>query len=179
MSSLYAQINAKRQLRRSVLSSFVIIGITIALCAILVLLFFPIEKINTDNMSGRLDNNDIVLCMKQPAYAVGDLVVISYGDFTLVKRIVALSGDYVDFDNENHLLVNDVLVDEWYILNSRVGDYENVYPRQVSDESYFVLSDNREVMSDSRSGYIGDVKQDIIVGRVLFRFWPFDKISII
>lgn len=180
VEAVYFEQRQKKDLRRALLTTLIALIVVAALTIILALFIFPLEKINGDNLSPKLDNNDIVLCMKQPSYTRGDLVCIAYGDFTLIKRIVAVEGDEISFDNENRLYVNKTLVHEDnYLINDKSGDYENIYPIQVPDSCYFVLSDNREIMTDSRSPLFGSVKQEYVVGKVLFRFWPLDKLSVV
>lgn len=132
-------------------------------------MFFPIEKIYGDNLSPRLDNDDIVVLIKQPSYNRGDLVCLSVGEFSLCKRVVGVPGDYIDFKDDNKLYVNDQEVNEWYLIDNKAGEYENIYPYQVPDECYFVLSDKRSVMSDSRTAVVGTIKNTSVIGKVLFR----------
>lgn len=116
VQSVLLDYKNKQGIRRNLLSTLIIIVCAGALAAVITLLLCPIEKMNGDNLSPTLDNNDIVLCIKQPYYSPGDLVVISYGDFTLVKRVVATNGDNVDFNDNKNLIVNGKQVDEPYLI---------------------------------------------------------------
>ena len=49
------------------------------------------------------------------------------------------------------------------------GDIE--YPYQVPSNQLFVLSDNLNDLQDSRSSYIGCIKKEDIIGKVLFKLW--------
>lgn len=171
------QVNAK-DFKRSLTSTILIILAVVALTVILVFLLFPVEKIDGNNLSPELDNGDICLCMKQPRYAKGDLVIFAYGDFTLVKRVIANEADYVDFDHDGKVKVNSKYIDEDYIIDDTNGEFEDIYPAQVPDSSYFVLSDNRRIMSDSRAAEIGFVKHENMIGKVILRFWPINKIKV-
>ena len=45
----------------------------------------------------------------------------------------------------------------------------------IKNNEVFVLGDNRNASKDSRS--FGPVEKSFIIGRVLFRGWPFDRAS--
>lgn len=46
----------------------------------------------------------------------------------------------------------------------------------LGDDEYFVLGDNRNSSKDSRS--FGSVNKSFIIGRVIFRGWPFNRINL-
>ena len=111
----------------------------------------------------------------------GDLVVFTTESTgkPLIKRIVALEGDRVDFyfaDGQYKLYVNGQLMEEDYAY---VGGPSHVLHEVenhiVAKGKVFVLGDHRNNSTDSRFPEIGDVDTDRIVGRVLFRFYPFDS----
>ena len=49
----------------------------------------------------------------------------------------------------------------------------------LGDDEYFVLGDNRNNSTDSRSIEVGNVKRDEIIGKAGIRIWPFDKIQLL
>ena len=111
----------------------------------------------------------------------GDIIVFNSVDpndpeVMLIKRVIGLPGDTIRFTDQN-LYINDVLITESYIAEScnasRCSDNETV----LGSDEYFVMGDNRNNSQDSRR--LGSIPLDHIVGRVVFRYWPLDRIGII
>ena len=51
------------------------------------------------------------------------------------------------------------------------------YPVEIPEGCYFCMGDNRLHSKDSRSLPVGFVDKEQIVGKVIFRLYPFDKIG--
>lgn len=94
-----------------------------------------------------------------------------------VKRVIATEGQTVYIDPVEHTVyVDNVLLNEEYISQPTVpGMTEN--PIIVPEGYIFILGDNRGVSRDSRDASVGCMDTRRIVGRVLFRFYPFNKIG--
>ncbi|MCI8947961.1 MAG: signal peptidase I [Lachnospiraceae bacterium] len=84
-----------------------------------------------------------------------------------VKRVVGLPGETVQIKDER-LYINGVLAeeDEGYDKMADAGITENEIT--LGSDEYFVLGDNRNNSEDSRSGNIGPIKRDNIVGKAWF-----------
>ena len=120
---------------------------------------------------------------------VGDIVVVSrnvYNDETMeqtrsnqpiVKRTIAVGGDSVDIDPEGRVLVNGVEISEPYIREPIAeGNRPSIdLPCVVGPGEVFLMGDNRNNSYDSRA--IGPVDERYILGRVILRIFPLNKIK--
>ncbi|HUW66240.1 MAG TPA: signal peptidase I [Spirochaetia bacterium] len=107
----------------------------------------------------------------------GDVVVFHYPvdqrqDF--VKRLIAVGGQTVELKS-SHLYINGNLVAQPYLPNGLT--FADFGPLTVPAGDYFMLGDNRNNSDDSRVW--GYVKQNLVIGRVLFMYWPVDRIGVI
>ena len=94
----------------------------------------------------------------------------------LIKRIIATEGQTIDIDFEaGEVYVDGQKLDEPYILEPTYLDEGTEFPLTVPEGEIFVMGDNRNGSRDSRSLTVGSVKEEYIVGHVLFRFFPFDR----
>ena len=52
-------------------------------------------------------------------------------------------------------------------------------PFEVPAEEYFVMGDKRVSSVDSRSSVIGCISKEQIVGKIFFRIWPLNELTVI
>ena len=128
------------------------------------------------SMKPTLEHNDkLVVSTVGYKAKVGDVVVISKtGDLDkpIVKRIIAVGGDTVDINFTTGVVtVNGT--EENYTDELTSQQFDIAFPITVPEGSVFVLGDNRGNSLDSRSTRVGCVDERYIVGKVLFRFFPF------
>ncbi|MCD8017510.1 MAG: signal peptidase I [Oscillospiraceae bacterium] len=154
--------------------------VVVAAAAVLVAtLFFPVLQISGSSMEPTLSDEDIVVLLKGGNFETGELVAFYYQNKLLLKRVIAGPGDIVNIDSEGNVYVNDELLDEPYVTEKALGEGDRDYPYQVPDERYFVMGDNRATSIDSRSSAIGCIETDQIVGKVILRIWPLNRLSFV
>ena len=163
---------------RRVLRSTVYTLITVAAIAVLVAtLLMPVLQIYGGSMSPTLADRDIVLSIKQSEFKSGDVVAFYYNNKILVKRVIALSGEWVDITPEGDVYVGKTisdmqLLDEPYLEEKSLGDCNIEFPYQVPESRVFVMGDHRSVSVDSRNTAVGCVAEEQLVGKLVFRVWP-------
>lgn len=84
-----------------------------------------------------------------------------------VKRVVGLPGETVKIE-DGSVFIDGVLLDEGeqfdHMADAGIAGHEIT----LESDEYFVLGDNRNSSEDSRSGNIGPVKKDMIIGKAWF-----------
>ena len=91
----------------------------------------------------------------------------------LVKRVIATEGQHIKIE-DSKVYVDNKLLDEPYIHdNYTSGDIDMVIP----EGEVFTMGDNREKSLDSRYEEVGLVKEKDIMGKVMIRLFPFNKIG--
>lgn len=150
----------------------------------------PVE-VDGASMENTLHDGELLLLSKI-SYKVSDIkrfdiVVINKGNDKVVKRVIGLPGDKIEY-KDNKLYINDEEVKDEYAKNT-TGNFdikdiclvkenvENCTYDTVPVGTYLVLGDNRLVSSDSRVN--GFIKEEDIVGKAVFRIWPINKIGFI
>jgi signal peptidase I len=182
MEELEAELKRIRYKKRyrSVLRSTIYILIVVAAVSILIsVLLLPVFRINGSSMNPGLTDGDIVVSVKNKGYKSGDIVAFYYNNRILVKRVIAVSGDWVTIDKDGTVYVNDEPLDEPYLTEKALGDCSITFPCQVPDGRLFVMGDNRSVSIDSRSTTVGCVSDEQIAGKLLARVWPLNKLGLL
>ena len=149
--------------------------LTVAAAAVLIaVLLLPVLQIYGTSMSPTLLEGDFVVAVKGTQFNTGDICAFYYNNKILVKRVIAHAGDWVDIDEDGKVYVNNVWLYEPYVTDLALGECDIELPYQVPENRIFVMGDHRSVSVDSRSSTIGCIAEEQIVGKIVFRIWPFE-----
>lgn len=106
----------------------------------------------------------------------GDILVFKSEELDnkrLVKRLIGLPGDTVEITSNSEVYVNNDKLDEPYAV-SWEGEAKTF---KVPENSYFFLGDNRPISYDARYWENPYIDESKIIGKVLFRFFPFNRVG--
>ena len=161
---------------RSTLFSLLAVAAVAVLVAVLLL---PVLQITGSSMAETLQDGDIVVAVNGGHYETGDVIAFYYNNEILVKRVIATAGDWVNIDEEGNVFVNDKPLDEPYLSDKALGQCNIEMPYQVPDGRCFIMGDHRSTSIDSRNTAVGCVSNDMIVGKIILRIWPFEYLGFI
>ena len=153
------------------------------LMAIVVIVFlfcFRIVIVSGPSMRDTLIDGDYLFLASKLFYHTpkqGDIIVASKDDFRggepIVKRIIATEGQTVDIDFVRGIVyVDGVPLDEPYTLTPTNLQEGAFFPMTIEENCVFVMGDNRNASTDSRSVMLGAVKKDYIQGKAVFLLVP-------
>lgn len=129
------------------------------------------ERLIVSDLFYSPENGDIVVLQEKNAFFTSPLV----------KRIIAQEGQTIDFDYENWgVYVDGEKLTEPYInreLEKAMKNYGSPDSITVPEGHIFVMGDNRNHSTDSRDSLVGFVEYDEIIGKVVFRLFPFSRIG--
>ena len=138
--------------------------------------FFQAARVEGTAMAPTVNNRDRLIVNKL-AYRigtpqVGDMVMLYYPlnpDKSFIKRLIAEEGDQIRIV-DGHVYRNDVPINDDYVP-SEFRSHDDYGPQVVPQGYYFVMGDHRNNSSDSR--HWGFVPRKYIIGKVVYRWWPF------
>lgn len=181
-SDLKDELNRERKKKeyRSILRSTIYILLAVAAIAVLIAtLFLPVMQVTGTSMEPNLESGQIVLAIKNTSFQPGDIIAFYYNNKILLKRAIGVSGDMIDIKTDGTVYVNGEKLEEPYLTEKSFGQCDLDLPYQVPDGKIFVLGDHRSTSIDSRFNSVGCISDEFIVGNIVFRVWPLNKIGTI
>lgn len=162
---------------------YAIVGI---LCVVFVvfMLFFKVVEVDGDSMYPTLQDSDKLLVYSlNYTPEQGDIIVVgsTYKDEqVLVKRVIATENQTVEINYDTgKVIVDGMELTEDYITDMSVPDDNEIsYPYTVPENCVFVMGDNRNESSDSRSKIIKAIDESHIAGKVIKRIYPISDMDI-
>lgn len=154
--------------------------IIIIVCVVLFRTFIATPvRVDGSSMDHTLHNNDILILNKlDKNFDRFDIVVINKNGSKLVKRIIGLPGENIEYKN-NTLYINGKKMEDASQRRTLDFSLEKLYDiEKIPNNYYFVMGDNRGNSLDSRDYRVGLINKKDIIGTTKFRLFPFNKIGI-
>lgn len=139
---------------------------------------FRIVGVDGNSMKNTLqDGNWLIVSNFNYSPKAKDIVVITQPNVRhepLIKRVIGVGGDKIDIDFVKGIVyVNDKAIDEPYIAEATVTRGDMKFPLVVPEGKVFVMGDNRNDSWDSRFSAVGFVDERYLMGKAVFRIFPF------
>lgn len=99
-------------------------------------------------------------------------------DKLYIKRVIGLPGETVQII-DGDIFINGELLEENYGREEMEKAGRAKEEIVLGEDEYFVLGDNRNHSTDSRSDSVGNVKREYIRGRAYVRIWPLNKLTML
>ena len=175
--------NRKKEYSRTFRGTVFVLLVVAAIAVLISSFFLTVLKVSGESMSPSLETGQIVVALNSEKFTPGEMIAFYYNNKVLVKRVVGSPGDWINIDEEGNVMVNGERLEEPYLkemsqyANSTTENERISFPYQVPESRYFVLGDNRTVSIDSRSTVVGCVSREQLIGKLVYRVFPFKEIS--
>ena len=160
------------------------------LCALWIVITFVGQRTEVEgaSMENTLHNGDNLIVDKL-SYRFHDperfdIIVFPFqyqSNTYYIKRIIGLPGETVQIMEDGSIYINGEKLEESYgrevIKPETIGRAAD--PIVLEEDEYFVMGDNRNNSSDSRTDMVGNIKREDIIGKAWLRIWPLSDFGVL
>lgn len=140
------------------------LSVVISLLQVITMVFISYAFVSGPSMQPNYNNNDFVLISYGKKISRFDVVAVKHPNSNqlMIKRVIALSGDQLLYENGKLYLNGELLNEQFQTKGQFCIDTCSF---TVENGAYFVVGDNRNNSIDSRD--FGSIKYESIIGRVI------------
>ncbi len=169
---------------KEIISGSIYILVILSLTYLLVHFVGQRTVVQGSSMMDTLENGDNLICDKITyrfrAPKRYEIIVFpfQYENHTyFIKRIIGLPGETVRIDDQGVIYINGQKLKDGYGREVIKDPGRARTEITLGKDEYFVMGDNRNNSMDSRTDAVGNIHRSKIIGRVVFRIWPFAKLG--
>jgi len=132
------------------------------------------------SMEPNIHNGECIMvnkvCHRSSGPQRGEVIVFDPpfdSEYPFIKRVIGLPGETVEVKDEK-VFVDGIPLEEEYVM---APPNYTMLVKEVPENEYFVLGDNRNNSTDSSKGWT--VPRDNIIGKAWFIYWPPSKWGVV
>ncbi len=176
---------ALKSIGNILLDTLEVFVMALALFAVAYLFLFQPHQINGNSMYPTFRDKEMLITEKVSFYIRkpqrGEIIVFKYPkapEYDYIKRVIGLPEETIQIKNGRIIIYNNQNPEGFILEEPYLNGSETVSGRflkenkkyELPEDGYFLMGDNRKKSSDSRDW--GVVREDEIVGKAWFRYWP-------